>query len=108
MGASWGPDQVGRGQLGARQGQQGPDGCRGTGGKMVGWALEVGWGHGGGTSDKGWGSRHGMMGYQSDDGVPGRGRATTFTSHQSGIFHSLIFGILFLCPSSSLHDGNFT
>ena len=31
-----GPDQMGRGQLGTRQGQQGPDGGRGTGGRMVG------------------------------------------------------------------------
>ena len=36
MGDILGPDQVCRGQLGARQGQQGPDGGRGTGGKMVG------------------------------------------------------------------------
>ena len=35
---------------------------------------------------------HGMMGYQTgDDGVPGRGRVTTLMSHQSEIFHSLIF-----------------
>ena len=32
------------------------------------------------------------MGYQAgDDGVPGRGRVTTLTSHQSEILHSLIF-----------------
>ena len=37
------------------------------------------------------GSRHGMMGYQTgDDEVPGRGRVTTLTSHQSEILHSLI------------------
>ena len=29
-------DQVGRGQLGAKQGQQGPNGGRDTGAKMVG------------------------------------------------------------------------
>ena len=37
------------------------------------------------------GSRHGMMGYQTGDGVPVRGGVRTFTSHQSGILHSLIF-----------------
>ena len=31
------------------------------------------------------------MGYQTDDGVPGRDGVTTFTSHQSEILHSLIF-----------------
>ena len=36
MGGSLGPDQVGKGQLGARQGQQGPDGGRGSEGKIVG------------------------------------------------------------------------
>ena len=52
MGDSLGPDQVGMGQLGARQVQQGPNGSRGTGGKIVGWgqdggmgALGMGWGH---------------------------------------------------------------
>ena len=51
----------------------------------------------GGVADKGcgtrhrWGSRHGIMGYQTDDGVSVRGGVTTFTSHQSGILHSLIF-----------------
>ena len=47
---------------------------------------------GDGIPDAGWGSRHGMMGYQTGhDGVPGRGRVTTLMSHQSGILHSLIF-----------------
>ena len=83
--------------------------------------LTWGWGsrHGDGVPDKGWGSRHGdgvprpgvgfltwgwgtrhrwgsrygMMGYQTDDGVPVRGGVTTFTSHQSGILHSLIFDL---------------
>ena len=33
-----------------------------------------------------------MVGGQTgDDGVPGRGRATTLMSHQSEILHSLIF-----------------
>ena len=92
-------------QLGARQGQQGQD--IGTGGNMVEWGhWEWGEGTGVGISDKGWGSsqgwgsrqgmgfqtwgcgtrhrwgsRHGMIGYQTDDGVPGRGWVTTFTSH---------------------------
>ena len=46
----------------------------------------------GGTRHR-WGSRHEMMGYQTEDEVPVRGRVTftTFTSHQSGILHSLIF-----------------
>ena len=36
-----------------------------------------------------------MMGYQTgDDGVPGRGRVSTLTSHQSEILHSLIFFVL--------------
>ena len=81
MGGSLGPDQVGTGQLGARQGQQGPDGGRGTGDKIVGWgqdgrvgALRMGWGHWvengildkGWVLDWGWGSRHG-------DGIPDMG-----------------------------------
>ena len=32
-----------------------------------------------------------MMGYQTDDGVPGQGGVTTLMSYQSGILHSLIF-----------------
>ena len=148
MGGNLGPDQVGR-ELRARQGQQGPDGDRGTGGKMVGLGH---WGWGGGTGvghltrdgvpDKGWGSRHedgfqiwggipdmgmgfktrdgvpdrgcgarhrwgsryGMMGYQTDDGVPVRGGVTTFTSHQSGIFHSLIFPTFLDVILCSLRD----
>ena len=35
------------------------------------------------------------MGYQiGDDGVPGRGRVTTLTNHQSEILHSLILCII--------------
>ena len=38
------------------------------------------------------GTRQWMMRYQTgDDGVPGRGRVTTLTGHQSEILHSLIF-----------------
>ena len=155
MGGSLGPDQVGRGQLGARQRHQEPDRGRGTGCKMVGWSTggwisDKGWGsrqemgfqtwgwgsrqgmgfqtwgwgsrqrvgfqtrgvvldmgyssrhgwgsrHGVGFQTWGcgtrhrWSSRHGMMGCQTDDWVPGRGRITTFMSHQRGILHSLIF-----------------
>ena len=40
MGGSLGSDQVGMGQLEARQGQQGPDGGMGTGGKIVGWGQD--------------------------------------------------------------------
>ena len=85
MGGRLGPDQVGT-ELRARQGQQGPDGDKGTGGKMVGLGH---WGWGGGTGvghltrdgvpDKGWGSRHedGVpdMGWDSrhGDGVPDKG-----------------------------------
>ena len=47
-----------------------------------------------GVPDRGWGSRHGMMGYQTEDGVPVRGGVATFMSHQSGILHSLIFLIV--------------
>ena len=56
-GGSLGPDQVGRGQLGAIQGQQEPDGGRGTGDKMVVWGK-----------DGGVGAL--AMGYQTRDGVP--------------------------------------
>ena len=39
-----------------------------------------------------WGSRHGMIEYQTgDDRVSVRGRVTTLTSHQGGILYSLIF-----------------
>ena len=53
----------------------------------------------GGTRHR-WGSRHGMKGYQTEGGVPVRGGVTftTFTSHQSGILHSLIF-LSFSLPS---------
>ena len=38
-----------------------------------------------------------MMGYQTgDNGVRGRGRVTTLTSHQSEILHSLIFNAILL------------
>ena len=99
MGGNLGPDQVGREQLGARQGQQGPDGGRGTGGKMVGWRH---WGWGGGTgggisykgwvpdrsggSSQGWGSRQGM-GFQTCDGVPDRGCGT---KHRWGSRHGMM------------------
>ena len=58
--------------------------------------LDWGWGsrQGIGFQTWGWGSRHGMMGYQTDDGVPARGGVTTFTSHHSGILHSLIFFLM--------------
>ena len=67
MGGSLGPDQVGTGQ-------SGPDGGRGTGGKIVGWGKMVGWGTGGwgGGTGWGWGSRQGM-GFQTRDGVPDMG-----------------------------------
>ena len=52
----------------------------------------MGWRQAGRVGHWRWGSRHGMMGYQTgDDGVPGRCRVTTLTNHQSGILHSLIF-----------------
>ena len=78
-GGSQGPDWVGRRQLGARHGQQGPDQGRGTWGKMVGVGEPKG-----GIPDRGWGFRQGMgfqsgMGFQTRDGfqtwggVPDRG-----------------------------------
>ena len=74
----------------------------GMGFQTWGWdSRHGGWDsrHGDGIPDMGmgfqtwgWDSGHGM-GYQTDDGVPVRGEITTFTSHQSGILHSLIFTI---------------
>ena len=74
--------------------------------------------HGNVVPDIEWGSRQ-VMWYQrqvrvqtwddgvpADDGVPGRGGVATFTSHQSGILHSLIIqtfvGVMILvCEKSA-------
>ena len=60
MGGSEGPDQVGRGQLGVIQGQQGPDGVETLGLDGEGWGTRVGV-LGIGILGQGWGwdTRHG-------------------------------------------------
>ena len=103
----WGQDS-GVGALGVAY--QTRDGVPGRGwGYSQGWGSRLGMGFQtwNGVSDMGMGSRHGLgfqtwggvpdrefgtrHRYQTDDGVPGRGGVIIFTSHQSGILHSLIF-----------------